>query len=503
MGSCASPRASAPELRGMFVIAPAANRASALAHAGDRTGKPRQESGFALIETLVAVVLMSFTFVVAMNEVDAATRAAENGKARSAAAALAVDDQERMRRAGDLDLEQLLADSGTKRKIKVDFKTYEITSIADYVSDAGGTDTCLASSDGSKTADYVRIKSEVQVLKSTNGPVKLTSYFTPKTGAFEPSKAGLTVLVKDAAGVAVASLPITIDASGVVITEVTNSLGCALFSPIPAGPVTASGPTSRVNVNGKDDPPTAVYDLTPRVADIETFLLDLPASTTATFDTRTGPSGPVTAVSAATPGVTSLVGPTVMSHISMTAAPYAGYRFFPSGSPAKLFPFTGGYGIWGGTCVEGRPDVPPNTGTLETVTPPPGGSATPTGALRLPTMIVHVQDSSGIALAGAEVQVRPTGTRCSPAAAWVDLKGTTSDATPINPAGELGSPLPFGSYDICVRTSTGKYAGAIAVDNTGPNGAITIIVPTATSTCPSSDPLLWDSVTGPSTGYDF
>ena len=123
---------------------PAMNRdpdgpARATARRRSRIARPGDEDGFSLIEVIAAAAVFAFLALGVLAGMDGAAGSAGREKARAVAAALAEQDQERMRAMRAVDLPE----HRWTRHPNVGGIEYTVVSEADWVSDAtGATVSC-------------------------------------------------------------------------------------------------------------------------------------------------------------------------------------------------------------------------------------------------------------------------------------------------------------------------------------------------------------------------
>ena len=169
------------------------------------------------------------------------SRSSGREKARSVAAALTEQDQERLRSFRAVDL----ANYDETRTVMVNN-----VAVHDPVRRPTGSATRPAvpqSCNNSATqADYMRITSTTtsDLINTPIPPITMSSLVAPPVGAFGANQGTLGVQVNDRDGVGVAGRP-RHDHRARDLTNPTNSAGCAIFAYVPVGNYTAS-----VNHNG-------------------------------------------------------------------------------------------------------------------------------------------------------------------------------------------------------------------------------------------------------------
>jgi Tfp pilus assembly protein PilV len=409
------------------------------------------EAGFGLIEVLVSTLLLAIVALGVFAQIDGPAALSGVNKARSTAAALAQQDQERLRAMKTTDLSNYSA----TRTVTVGSLAYTVKSKSTWLSDASGLPSCQSNS---TLASYQQIVSTVTWATIGAGkPVEVVSVIAP--GVSVAANAGnLSVQLTDQAGAAMANVPVTVTPGSIVIP--TNSAGCAFFGFLDAGNYSAA-----YAVAGSVDPSGAsAINLSGSVtAGATTTLsgsLGQASQVTASFDTKVGAAAPVaaqaTSLTAVNPGI-----------------PAPGFRQFTFASPqtsipaTSMYPFTSGYGLYTGTCGAANPTQ--YNATYYTTNPTRYANVTPGGStavtVREPALNVTVKRNS-VAYANAHVIVTATGTGCTDKFTMSTdaLGGLVKNASPFQaPA------VPFGTYTVCADDGAlHKATGAVL--NTDPNG---------------------------------
>jgi Tfp pilus assembly protein PilV len=447
------------------------------------------EDGFALIEVMAAAVLLIVVSLATLSAFDTSQKVSARSRARTAAADLAEQDQERMRGMRALDLSNYhwshtvpVAGGGS----------YTVDSRADWIRDASGVESCTVSN---SQADYLRVTSTV-TNPALGKPVTMASLVAPPVAAFDANSGTLTVQVSDRDGHPASGVDVAI-AGPTSLGDTTNSLGCAVFSHIPVGTYSATThELGSVDPNGND--PGAVTGtpiVTAGKVTVVPATLDAAAKITATFDTY------VNAYAAASNGgqtgfiaskaQTMTADPATASDPSQLTSP-GGWQ--SSLSDPALFPFAAGYAVYTGSCANADPSkyisnyYASNPGTLAT---DPGASYGV--ALHQAPLPVQVKTFTGGAQANAHVVATGSSTGGCPS----DKLTLTTDANGFvtHPGGTFDPGVPFGTYNVCadtqltsttwlVKTKTGVPATAL----TGINSATVIQLPanTTVSTAPCS-----------------
>ncbi len=405
--------------------------------------------GFAMIEAIAAAALLAIVALGVLKGLDTAQHSSGREKARSVAAALTEQDQERLRSFRAVDLANY--DESREIEIEINKVKYTITSRVDWVRDStGGTQSC---NNSATQADYMRITSitESSLINTPIPPVKMSSLVAPPVGAFGNNQGTLGIQVNNAAGKGVEGMPVTI-AGPSTLTNSTNSAGCAIFAYVPIGNYTASVDSAGWVDKGGNQKSSVGATVSQGTVNVKTLSYDEAASVDVKFDTEkldnsTDSTVTSTQLAAANAGVPS--GP---------FSPFAGLRVYKPAAAANvitatgLFPFTDGYGLYGGGC----PGADPTRNDPDYYTVYPGafvdvepGEASPQVTVRLPSINLRVLHNA-LPLTAAErpytkIVVTSRSTNCS--------EKFTYPAPAVNTTGYLpNSALPFGNYDVCVES---------------------------------------------------
>jgi len=413
------------------------------------------------MEVLTAAVLLLVIAMSVLSTFDVASKTSGKSKSKSIAAALAEQDQERMRALTAVNLSnyhatrtQVMGNQGSTGQ----GTTYTIDSRAEWIRDASGVESCTVSA---SQADYLRISSTVSA--PLINPVKMTSLVAPPVAAFGPNQGTLAVKVTKRDAVTPAT-GVTVTISGpTTLSDVTNSLGCAIFSHIPVGTYTAkTSAAGYVDPNGAS--PGDVSGSTTVSAGNVTLanaLFDVAATATVSFKTyvysymsAVDPAyyGAANSTPSSTAQSVTVVGPSPSSPKVVKPGGWVDKIVVPN-----LYPFTGGYSVYSGTCASASPTTAIPDPNYFTTTPEsfattnPGG--TPTPVVRLPALSVKVTNKDGSAASGATVAATLSGTGCT---------GDKFTGLTTTPAGfvthttaKFDPGLPFGTYSVCAQMPAG------------------------------------------------
>ena len=454
--------------------------------------------GFALIEAVVAAAVFAVIVLGVLAGIDGAAGSSGREKARSVAGTLAEQDQERMRGMRAVDL----SNYSWTRDVTHGGSTYTIASETDWIRDnTGGTISCTNSS---SQADYLRIRTTVtssSVGKRT-APVKIDSLVAPPVGAVGSNQGTLTVQINNRDAVGVPNVPVKITSGAFSMTELTNSVGCAVFAYVPVGSydVNVNEP-GKVNPMGTNDVHVS-GSVSNGTTNVTTIVYDVAGSVTASFRTRYWDAATSAFVDAP-----SRVFSFSLANAGVTST---GYRqFTPAVAPAdtvtatQLFPFKDQYGLYSGRCLEENPTVT-NGGAVQIVDR--GGIYNET--VYQPALRVRVMTGSSPATPVAGAFVKATliesgacagdtipSIRTNPLNGLTTYAGTgASDPKRgyVTRPAVTGFPfdpgIPYGQWSVCADNGTRQRT--VTVDNytlTGTPSLTTINLSTtgsSTGTCP-------------------
>jgi Tfp pilus assembly protein PilV len=394
-----------------------------------------------IVETLVAALLVAVMAVAFFGALDSSARVSGTAKARATAAALAQDDQERLRSMPVVSLSKV---NGTTTKT-VAGVNYDVSSKTDWIADATQSNTdCTANG---ATADFLRITTTVTAKNlNTLKPVVVTSTVTPAPGTFN-NQGGLVVSVIDRNGAGLVGR--TVNITGPVSTSaITNAQGCAFFGYQPVGDYTVStSAVGYVDTAGNSTATTSVKISNETTATAQ-LQYDLAGQAAVSFETL--PYGATTPTVTSNQWLVSWGNGTILRKFGPdypTASPYTSPASMSSINATKLFPFAGLYGVYAGNCVYNDPAVqtPPQSGNSLQVLP---GKLDHTITVFVPSLNVVGTYTTTTLNNAPTANLRVVFTSKTPnCGAWSVVRTT-------NAAGKLDdAALPYGTYDVCVDNS--------------------------------------------------
>ncbi len=398
---------------------------------------------------MVSALLVGLIMIAMFNGFDVANRATADERAHAQADVLAQQDEDRLRGFQISELSALHETRTVTYKEGTGTGTvYTITSKANFVSDATGSESCTA---GSATADYIQTTSEVTwpALKARK-PVVETGLIAPHLGG------SLLVKVIDANGNGVPGM--TVKATGPspsvgTETGTTNTNGCVIFGSVEPGEYKVTTfQTGYVEKDGNEEPPVSerVATVTNGSTTLKEFQFDRAGALAVSFEdpsTKTAVSGDAF--------LAFNTNMTLPSYKTFPNPPKLGTPEATITSPKKLFPFTGAYTVYAGSCPADEPTK--NGQASDPVPPTPGvivlpGASTP---FKVPVPPVTIQVRNGTSAGSPGSTIAATGTLLDTGCKGEGIEVKRSIT--ILATGALQYPnLPYGTYSLCVTATIGK-----------------------------------------------
>jgi Tfp pilus assembly protein PilV len=424
------------------------------------------QTGFALIEVVVSAALLMVVAGGVLAGIDGPAAISSKGEVRSEAAALAQQDQERLR---SKTISQLNGYTATNSvTVGTPPVTYSVYSKASWVHDSSDPTSCTIAQDDT-SGDYLKILSRVTPPAGNYGaPVELSSLMAPPPGTNSNTKGTLTVHITNQVDAPVVGQSVSITGPESQ-TQSTNSEGCAVFQNIEKG--TYNITFSRVNWL---DPSSAnvvnrTTSVTPGNVTVVNHNYALRGTINVSVDTKVGAAAAVTSpakgVMIANAGI-----PTGTLAFPAPASP-------PEGSSAftlYVYPFPTGYGVWAGTCASGNPTL--YGVAAQTATPASGGSASVT--VRQPS--ITVTSATGVPTYGTY----PTQPGEHIVYTSIDAGCSEKRSQTAGTGGIVPYPgMPYGNYKLC-GDLTGLYAQRNTFANNLAAGQSTTIPYVGNGTCP-------------------
>ena len=412
------------------------------------------DSGFMLAEIMVAIVVFAILAAAVLGSVIVSTNLTRNDRTRVAAAHLADREIEIAKHMFAQDYTSIATCSGCS----------SVTNPDPYPSGAVGTDSVVngtaftvvrsvqvlpqgntgqSACSGGGAVTYPEYLVDVTVSwKHSDGARKVESstVLTPQKTVVANNAGYLGVSVTSVSG-PVSGVPVTLTGPGPTVYGTTAADGCFVATLTTAGDWTASlSGSGMVDYYGNPAPVGGFRTQTVVVGQFSNIPLtwDSAATITASPSAPAGYAAPSTpfGVSATNSGVTQ---------------PTNGIRAYASSNQAtNLWPFSDGYSVWAGACLDSDPGLSSNGGTRSpnTLTAP---GASVTASVPLAGLDLTVTQG-GVALPGAQIELvhaadaGPGG--CS-AGQTLDYSTTATDAT-----GHISIAAPLGVWTVTVPGQT-------------------------------------------------
>lgn len=464
---------------------------------GVRAPRPAGDEGFALIEVVVTAALVVLIAAGVLITIDTASKASGQDRARTQAAMLAQEDQERLRAMTPAQLTALVTNPPapvTKRLFVVGNgpeQDYTVTSSASWVDDQLAAPTCGGSP---SAARYLRINSSVS-WPSMGGQTPVTEQ---SQVAIPPSGGSITVQIRDHNQNAVGGIPVSLapptGGSPYTGTSSASPNGCAEWDYLTPGNYSLTvGPKAStppyVDPNGNTTTPAQTVVASDATSQAVQVSFDQGGTVSAPYWTKIGTNV------YQSPGAPQQNDQVTFSQSGMTG----GARIFGTAgtmttsltTPA-LFPFSSAYTVYPGGCTAADP-MSNGQAKDQTVTVTAGSSG-----IALPPL--NAGDPNGIELPSLNVTVQSNGTPVNGASVTItrQLNGTCSSfkypvqTTVKDPvqstltAGRIPYPgVPFGKYVVCAATG-GHYQQSSVVSPSWTGTAVTLNVTSSSSSgsCP-------------------
>jgi Tfp pilus assembly protein PilV len=383
------------------------------------------ERGSILIEVLVSAVLVAVIGVALFGALNSAAKVSGKSKTRAGAAAVAQDDQERMRAMPVASLSNFRQQRDPVVMGKI---AYVVDSRAEWIADSKGATDCTANG---AAADYLKITSTVSAKNIPLKPVVVTSTVTPAPGTFTSDEGSLAVSVTGADGTGRAGVNVSINGPANDV-QLTDANGCAFFGYEPVGDynITASA-SGYVDPNGNA---TATGTSSVGSQTVATLSLSYDQAGQATASFKTDPDD--------RPEIDSNQSSVGFSNAGVTTN--SGVRYFANGTPVTaiattptLYPFPGAYSVFAGDCAN---NAAPTGVTPDSLAVLPG-KLDHTVTVHVPALNIRTQ-LNGSDTSGMAVLIKSTTAGCTPKTYAV----RTSNAN-----ARLADPgLPYGTYSVCV-----------------------------------------------------
>jgi type II secretory pathway pseudopilin PulG len=418
------------------------------------TRRPSNDDGFALIEVIVAfVVLALFSSVLVVTLLNG-LQVSKHARQRVAAANLAAREIEIVRNqfatSGDSALAVAATASVTNQNSLtgavgtpsvVDGVPYTIVRTAQWYPTGTGETAC----DGGGSVNFPALKVSVQVTWPNMGtakPVHSETSMTPLKGQLDDDALMFVAIgLQNAAGGKVTSgIPVTVSGPGGTFTKTSDASGCAVFQVNTAGTYTVKlnspGWVDQTGVQASTKVPSVA--VTAGSLGLGTMTYDVAAGLDVTVAAPAGyllPS-PLPLVNYTQPNVNASVARRTVASAGVTTR------------VSSLWPTTAGYSPWLGGCPDSDPLTAPTSGTRISPVSPNPGQVLPATVTLAPVDITAKTTAGALIPNGIVTAVNQSG--CTTADSTLTL-GTTSST------GTLKASLPFGVWKLSIKVGATTF----------------------------------------------
>jgi Tfp pilus assembly protein PilV len=406
--------------------------------------RARSESGFTVVEVVVASTLLVFSFLAAAKLFEAGTSVSGDTRMRVVAAQLASAELEDIRgpAADPARFTTTVAPGTTVTTKIVNGLKFTITQEMQWVAQSSTTSACDSGTVGSNAILQVT-ESVTWPGAGPTAPVESSTTLSPPAGAYSQETGSIGVKVFDSNGAAASNKQVSI-AGPSPQSQATTPEGCAFFAFLTPGAYTVSVTAG----TGVGDQLQLVPSQTTSVTIGQTASLQFNYDTAATIQI-TGWSGSV-----ATPATNIPIG---LANSALT--PYRQYSYAAGTTMlSPVFPAASGYTVFAGNCADHNP-VGLNTSNA-VFYPVPGTTAvnvdpgmTTATTVKLYDLPIKVVNSSGVVQPNAVVTAAGTTGNTSPYTA-VCTNGSASGSLPTlglvttSAAGTSTTAIPLGHWSV-------------------------------------------------------
>lgn len=455
------------------------------------------EEGFTLIEVLASALVVVLLAGAALISFAGTNKTSYEARLHSDAQALAQQNKNYLRGLNVAELSNL---NKTVTTAKMDGVVFTVQENATYVTDAANAASCT-----SPSVDYLQTTSTVTWPNMGNEkPVVVSSVLTPPVGSISSSAGGIAVSVNGLAGM-------NVQISGPTnATGLTGANGCVLFGDLPAGNSTVSTwPSIGTYVDQASG--QAVTATSPDVASQPVgvvggrvtsapFYVATPGTINFTFTSTIGGSSPPAAGAIGVVAYSNNLESNFFRLCTLydgatCPAVNNGDTSFPASDwpqvagvsqieATPLYPMSGAYTVYAGTCSANAPSANGATDPAATVV----SSQTSTAVVKVPALIIQFNSGTSASNPGspmmpANLYIKDKG--CNVRYQGYPDDGTTPPAVTANKSpqmaaipvnhnyptqstnGLLAYPgMPYGRYEVCVGYGTSYWA--TSVTNGGP-----------------------------------
>jgi prepilin-type N-terminal cleavage/methylation domain-containing protein len=461
-----------------------------------RSSPSSSQSGFALIEVIVSAAVLAMVALAVLSGIDGATHASGRERARSVAASLAEQDQERLR---SMTITQLAGYEDAPRTVTVDGIDYTVASTTRWVRDAtGNAPNC---NDSNPTSDYLHVRTTVtsRTVGTRTQPVTIDSIVAPPI-EYSSTTGTLVVKVTDQAAQPVPNLAVAIagtTAGTTSDTQTTNDAGCALFEHVPKGTYTSTlNRIGWVDMLGNE---VSQKSMTINAGQLAILPMTYASAATVNLNVKTyypcfTAGCTATEIDSKAWKALNIINSQPMRDFPQppTGGAAAAVAMIPA---TKLFPFTDkAYGFWTGNCANQNPEKNGNTGyfnAARSALPTPGQTLTKS-VWQPPLNIRVMKDSAGTSMQTSTRDIRmrlkyDDGAGCTDSyefytsykrqdSGW---SATNNYGWPSRSTTAYDPGVPYGDYTLCVLDNTANpkkaFIRSTPYQNRLPTGNATLL----------------------------
>lgn len=402
----------------------------------------REQAGFGLIEVMVTCMVVVFIATATVTSIASSQKQSAKTVARGITANLADQDQERMKAMRATDLAGYTA----TRTVAQQGVNYQVDSSTEFVQSANGAAVSCTST-GSQSS-YMRLTTTVTPQVGTQAsPLTVNSLYALPIAQYSPTSGTLVVQIYAADGVTgQPGIPVTITGPD-SRSATTNSMGCAIFQFLTPGAYAIDYTKPGYVDQNLDNTPSFTGTVTPaNINQATPQIYDRAGSVTATFDSAT---------TSLSPGIT----------LAQSGLPVPGSLTSASRAVTGLFPFTGPYLAYSGTCAANDPSLydpayyTTTNAAAKAILPAGGGVGV---NVHEPTIRTTSQVKDKVGTAAATTAPR---TNMKLYLKAMDPGCGSRIYGPFTPSATTGvwqGNLPYGDYDVCtewVKTTSGTGSG--------------------------------------------
>jgi prepilin-type N-terminal cleavage/methylation domain-containing protein len=419
------------------------------------------ESGFTMIELVMAIFIFGLVVTGIAAGMTSTLALSRQNKNRSVAANLASQEMDTVR---STDFTSLPIGQTLTTQV-VDGVSYTIDRESEWVTQNATSGPCQAPAGSSLNYMSVNVSVSWPNMAGVKPPASST-ILAPPVGTYDPNNGPIAVTVRDRNGQPQDGVLVSMVGSSVSASQYTGIDGCAFFAYEPAGAYTVTlNTTGYVSDQGALIPSQSATVTPGSIVQVQ-FQYDSASSLVITMVGNTGGTVP-----AAIP-----IG------IFNTHLLPSGLKNNPgSGSPRtipNLFPFTDGYEVYGGSCLDANAEgvngsgiaFYPGAARLGPLSMTPGASTPAT--LSLPEVTVTTKTAANVLRSGITVDAIHASDAGCPSGESYTL-GVT------NASGTVFSALPYGTWTIRATSAAGSPSTSTSLSPLNPPAStpVTVTVP--------------------------